>query len=208
VPRDAIEIALLGADERHDAVATTSRAFWPDPLFGFFSRDPIHEHRALPSFFSVILDDARRHGEVWVARHDGRAVASASWLPPGSMPRSMGREARIYLGSAGTVLLGRNRRLALRLFDQIERRHPAEPHWYLALLGVDPKWQGRGLGGALLEPVLHRCDEAGRPAYLETQKPENVAFYRRFGFEVLEEVRIEGAPPVWLLWRDPHPPGE
>jgi len=201
---DSFEIARLDPAERAEAIATTARAFWPDPLFGFFCRDAVQEHRALPSFFRSLIDDATRHGEVWVARTPGRCVATASWVPPGGMPRDGRREARIYAGAIGTLVTGRNRRLALRLLSEVERHHPREPHWYLALVGVDPRWQGRGLGRAVIEPVLARCDADGHPAYLETQKPENLAFYARFAFTVRDEVRLPGAPPVWLLWREPQ----
>ena len=49
-----------------------------------------------------------------------------------------------------------------------EGKHPREPHWYLALLGVDPALQGRGFGPHLMQPVLDRCDSDRLPAYLET----------------------------------------
>jgi len=200
-----VEIGRLERGERDYAVASTARAFWPDPLFGFFSRNPLHEHRTvLPSFFRPVIGDAVRHGEVWVARMDGRLIATAAWLPPGGMPRGPRRDSAIYAGAATVTLGGRHRVLGFRLLAETDRRHPHELHWYLALLGVDPRWQGRGVGGALLAPVLSRCDREGLPAYLETQKPENIVFYGRFGFAVKDEVRLPGAPPVWLLWRDPQ----
>jgi GNAT superfamily N-acetyltransferase len=62
----------------------------------------------------------------------------------------------------------------------------------------------QGAGTALLAPVLERCDESGVPAYLETQKEENVPWYHRFGFAVLEELRVRGAPPMWTMQRDPR----
>jgi GNAT superfamily N-acetyltransferase len=57
---------------------------------------------------------------------------------------------------------------ARRLSD-VERMHPTkEPHWYLAFLGVEPSEQGRGVGSALLRPVLDRAAAEGAPAWLET----------------------------------------
>lgn len=102
-------------------------------------------------------------------------------------------------------MTGRNRRTGIRLLDLVERSHPTEPHWYLAVLGVDPRHQGRGLGRALVQPVLDQCDRAVLPAYLETQKPENLPFHERFGFRVTDEISVPGSPPVWLMWRDPDP---
>lgn len=190
--------------ELFDAITTTSRAFWPDPLFGHFARNAVNEHQMLPIFLGALIDDARRHGEIWVVHANDRVVGSASWLPPGSLPRSAVRESRIYRACVRALRKGTNRRSGIRLLNEVERKHPTEPHWYLAVLGVDPKWQGRGFGEALIRPVLDRCDVECVPAYLETQKIENLPFYERFGFVVTDKVMVEGAPPVWLMWREPR----
>ena len=74
----------------------------------------------------------------------------------------------------------------------IEAKHPHEPHWYLATLGTAVDQQGKGVGGALLRPVLEHCDAEGLPCYLESSKERNLPFYRRHGFEVVEEVPLPG----------------
>ena len=72
----------------------------------------------------------------------------------------------------------------------VESRHPSLPHYYLGGLGTDPQWQGRGLGSAVLGPVLEICDRDGVPAYLESSKETNIGFYGRHGFEVTDEVSV------------------
>ena len=79
--------------------------------------------------------------------------------------------------------------------------HPAEPHWYLEVLGTHPAAQGTGLGGALVEAGIARARDAGVGAYLLTSNREVISFYRRFGFGVRDEVRIPGGPTIWSLWR-------
>ena len=79
-----------------------------------------------------------------------------------------------------------NLRTTLRLLNLIEAMHPHEPHWYLATLGTAVEQQGKGIGGALMRPVLAHCDAEGMPCYLESSKERNVPFYRRHGFEVVE----------------------
>jgi len=199
------EIIRLDPVDLSMAIATTSRAFWPDPLFGHFANDVVQEHRMLPTFLGAMLRDAASHGEVWVAKRDGVVVGSASWLQPGTMPRPRSRENRITRACASALLTGRNRRSGLKLLSAVEKKHPSEPHWYLPLLGIDPKWQGRGLGGSLLRVKLEQCDATLTPAYLETQKPENVPYYERFGFQVTEVIELPATPPIWLMWRDPVP---
>ncbi len=63
---------------------------------------------------------------------------------------------------------------------------PAEPLWILAIVGVEPKAQGGGIGSALIEFGLERAraDQAG--VFLETVIARNVPYYERFGFRVVE----------------------
>ncbi len=98
----------------------------------------------------------------------------------GQGPRTMSRWAQVY--------------------KTLEAVHPQEPHWYLGVLGVDPDFQGRGLGTALLNAFLRRVDSDSAPGYLETDRRENVRFYERVGFETVREVSVLDVP-VWCMWR-------
>src|SRR5262249_61319220 len=80
-------------------------------------------------------------------------------------------------------------------------RHPRTPHYYLFLLGVDPAAQGRGIGRALVAPILERCDRDGVAAYLETSAERNLALYRSLGFDVTGEIDLRRGPKVWLMLR-------
>jgi GNAT superfamily N-acetyltransferase len=194
----------IGDGERNEVVAVAARAFWHDPLFDFFTRDLLHEHELLARLFGAYLKDLTGpYAEVWVGEHEGRPRALAGWLAPGGYPRSTVQELVRTLRALRVISRARQRILALRLLQEVDKRHPHEPHWYLSLLATDPSIQGRGMGTALLRPVLARCDEDGMPAYLETQKRDNVTWYARAGFAVAEVVEVAGAPPVWCLRREP-----
>jgi ribosomal protein S18 acetylase RimI-like enzyme len=80
--------------------------------------------------------------------------------------------------------------------------HPAEPHWYLSVIGVVPECRGRGLGRELLRAWLARVDAEGGAGYLETDREENIGFYMREGFEVSRELRVLGVR-VWCMNRPP-----
>jgi GNAT superfamily N-acetyltransferase len=189
--------------EHREVVASVARAFWHDPLFDEFSRDLLHQQRLLPIFFGAAVADVTRAGNhAWVADVGGRPRGYAGWLPPGRSPRTRGDELRFQLGGLPAVVRSRRRMMGLRLLNELARRHPTDPHWYLEVLAVDPSLQGRGAGGDLLRPVLGQCDEQGLAAYLETQKEANLPFYARFGFAVADEIRLAGAPPVWCMRRE------
>jgi ribosomal protein S18 acetylase RimI-like enzyme len=125
------------------------------------------------------------------------------WLAPGAHPITLRREARLLRRWA--VLARRHPRAVPRLLrasSALDALHPAEPHWFLSLLGTEPALQGRGLGGALLERGLERA--RGVPVHLDTDTERNVAWYRRFGFEVTAEVQVmHGAPQSWAMLARP-----
>lgn len=126
------------------------------------------------------------------------------WAPPGHAvipPSAILRNAPAMLNALGSQALR-----ALRVLTHVEKLHPREPHWYLGVLGTRTALQGKGIGSALLGPVLERCDVEGVPAYLESSKHSNIAFYNRQGFEVTGEIPLPfGGPVIWPMWRDPRP---
>jgi ribosomal protein S18 acetylase RimI-like enzyme len=90
-----------------------------------------------------------------------------------------------------------------RAFTMTSRREahdPREPHWHVGPLGVDPDVQGQGVGASLLQAFLSTVDEAGEPAFLETDIERNVTFYQRFDFEVVECEVIVGVN-THFMWR-------
>ena len=127
------------------------------------------------------------------------AAGASLWFPPGTL--RMGRGERLAeilsLLPEGADSFRRGARWERLLAEH----HPREPHWYLQTLAVTPEVQRRGHGTALIKPGLARADAEGLPVYLETQRESNIPYYRRFGFELTEEISLPDSPPLWLMWR-------
>lgn len=79
----------------------------------------------------------------------------------------------------------------------------AEPHWHVGPVSVEPGCQGLGIGSKLLAALCRGLDDEWGIGFLETDKPENVRLYERFGFRVTHIVDILGAT-VWHMRRDRH----
>lgn len=173
--------------------AALARAFDDDPVARYAlpsdRRRPGQQRRFFAGRLRTLLADE-------LVFCDAERQGAALWAAPDRWrtPLSELLRTRIVSTRVPLALLG-----GLRL----EHRHPREPHLYLAVLGVDPAAQGCGLGTRLLEPMLERCDAEAVPAYLESSKERNVAFYARHGFRVTDEVRMPLGPPLWLMTRAP-----
>jgi ribosomal protein S18 acetylase RimI-like enzyme len=181
--------------------AALARAFQDDPWVGFLFRDDASRPRRLTAGFDLYL---RRH---WLPRGacftTDRAAGAACWMPPGAWKPSLLDRVKMLPGLARATR--RDTPRLLRLFGLLEKHHPDDrPHWYLPIVGVDPAWQGRGFGSALLRPILERCDAEGTGAYLEASTPRNRALYERHGFEVTGELRLPDGTPGWPMWREPR----
>ena len=182
-----------------------ARAFDDDPLSLYLFGGPGRRRRGLTRFFALQL----RHiyigrGEVWTTAD---RAGAALWAPP-TMPRPGVMDlARILPVIPYLSVWGRKTPDVVRLLAAYERARPRETHWYLGTLGTDPDRQGHGVGSALLGTVLDRLDAEGVPAYLESSKERNLAFYARHGFQVTGTiVTPRGGPTLWLMWREPRPP--
>jgi ribosomal protein S18 acetylase RimI-like enzyme len=178
--------------------ATLAAAFDDDPLTTWLFPDATRRRRRLPRFFRSLLHASLGLDEVYTA-DDGRSAAI--WNPPGTFPMGWRTDSRLGLVTAG--LVGVRIASCARGLAYFARHHPKERHWYLQMLGTDPAWQGRGLGSAVIAPVLERCDREGERVYLESSKEQNIPFYERHGFVVSDEIQVPGGPLVWPMWRDP-----
>jgi RimJ/RimL family protein N-acetyltransferase len=107
-------------------------------------------------------------------------------------------------GAIGLVrVFGMRLPQASRLQRFFERNHLQEPHYYIRYVGVATRFQGQGLGSALLRPTLDRCDREGLPAYLEASSERSAALYERLGFVHLGELRVPDGPRFWPMRREP-----
>ena len=159
---------------------------WILPNATDFIRDSqIHARRT--------YSEAFRRQTVYVL---GNYAGAVLWLPPGT-DLERDEETR---PSGDTEKVGFPAEFPELLAKSAAYR-PDEPHWYLALVAVDPAHRGRGLGTDLMRYSLDICDQDGLPTYLESTNRANLSLYRRFGFELLDEVRVGNSPARYPMLR-------
>jgi ribosomal protein S18 acetylase RimI-like enzyme len=176
-----------------------ARAFLDDPVAMWSCRPEHLRPTVLERFNGMRMRHLLADEEVW-ATPDLCSVAL--WAPPKRWRTTVRQDLELARIVLRPRLIPRAPLIAAGLLG-LERRHPhVPPHWYLAVLGTDPPAQGRGLGSAVLGPVLERCDADGVGAYLESSKERNIDFYARHGFRVTAELRLPRGPRMWAMWRD------
>jgi GNAT superfamily N-acetyltransferase len=202
----ATEPIQLAPSQIRDAGGVLGRAFQDDPYWSWVV--PLDSRRAevLPWFMEVLARYCHKYGEANTTA--GKVEGAALWISPGKYPPST---VRMMLAGMMFVPLKFGRAALSRLirslgyYEQLHKRGVPGHHWYLPTLGVDPPRQGRGIGSALIQPVLGRADAEGLPCYLETEKERNLPFYRRHGFEVVVKDDLpNGGPHFWTMKREPQ----
>jgi GNAT superfamily N-acetyltransferase len=184
--------------------------FYDDPVLSWACPDPANRLAKLTFLFArlgaAIVKDA--DSAAWIV-DDGSV---ALWREPTfdhHPDRSNDQDAPAPVEAEAARAAGDNPlddgdRERLRILGAAtEQVHPHEPHWYLDVVSTLPERQGRGLGVAVLDPVLTRCDSEGSRAYLESTNPRNRTLYRRSGFVDGDEIQLPDGPTMLAMWRDP-----
>ncbi len=177
-----------------------ARAFEHDPLIEHVLPDVSSRNMRLVRLYNLYMNVFARLGTIHADRN---SAGVAMWLATGHYPLTILQNARLLPRIAWTF--GKSTGRALQVLDHLERLAPGGRNYmYLGLLGVEPTCQGRGIGSSLLQIGSRWCDEDGVGAYLETGNESNLAFYARYGFEVMHETDLPRGPHVWALWRRPQ----
>lgn len=184
--------------ERKSLLDVLGRAFFDDPVSIYLFPN---EHRRQAGFagFCGLAIDAFGVG-AHVLTNDALQGAAVWQKPSPKAPRFF---QQVRMGLRMIWIIRGGVRRAIRLGDFMSQHHLHQPHYYLAALGTDPVFQGQGIGSALMQPVLDRCDKERLPAYLESSKQANIPFYNKHGFEVIEELQIPDGPRLWPMIRQP-----
>ena len=177
-----------------------ARAFDTDPPMRWFLRDEARRVEQARDMFDVMLRTVHLARDACYTTEG--VIGGALWVPPGRWQLGFVQQLRLLPGMIR--VFGRDLPRAQRGLAVMDSGHPRRPHWYLDSLGVEPEWQGKGIGSALMAPVLEICDGDRMPAYLNAGSPRSRELYRRHGFTVTDEFRLpEGGPPLWRMWREP-----
>jgi ribosomal protein S18 acetylase RimI-like enzyme len=194
-----ITIKKVESADQDTAVTAIVKSFSADPAARWMYPDSQQYWQHFQRFVKVFAGSAFEHGSADIV--DGY-LATALWLPPGTHPDEEAMSKVIW-----STVPESDRANVSALFQEMDRYHPAEPHWYLPMIGVDPAHQGKGYGSALLQHALARCDREDKLAYLESTSPSSLRLYQRHGFELLGTIQVGSSPRLFPMVRKPRQSG-
>jgi ribosomal protein S18 acetylase RimI-like enzyme len=192
---DQPDVKAVAMEDRGVALNTIVAAFASDPLVRWM----MPKADTYLTFAAAAFDN---FGGAAFAAGTAYQVAdfagAALWVPPGHDDDDIDENVSNLLAQA--VAPERLEEVG-SVLGAMQSYHPDTPCWYLPLIGVDPHYQGKGLGAQLMKYALARCDEQGLPAYLESSNPANISLYERHGFEVIGRIQEQSSPVVHPMLR-------
>ncbi|MGH6641058.1 GNAT family N-acetyltransferase [Hypericibacter sp.] len=190
-----ISVKVSSLSDESKIMDVIGLSFIADPVLRWMYPDLQQFVVYLPQLTKAYGGRAIDHGSAYYV--DGYWGA-ALWLPPDI--HSDDEAFAVLLDRS----IGDQKNDAVATFQQTADFHPRGPHWFLAVIGVDPIHQHKGIGSALIKCGLVPCDRDHLPAYLEATNPKNIPLYERHGFELLGTIQLSGCPPLFPMLRRPR----
>ena len=179
-------------------------AFYDDPVMSWALRDDDRRLGQLTVMFRGLAEDVvPDRGRVLVADE----ASACFWRDPTFDHHAEADDAGPD-GDAGTdrpspFTPDEQARFAI-LGAAMHEAHPTDEHWYLNVVATLPTHRSRGLGAAVLAPIIAEADAAGLPCYLESTNPRNRTLYYRHGFEDMGDIHLDTGVSMRQMWRLPQ----
>jgi ribosomal protein S18 acetylase RimI-like enzyme len=193
-----IEVRDLRPEEVAAAVGVLARGMRDNPMHvAAYGDDPDRRERSHARLMRALFRHFPAQQPICAVRDRTllgvTGVAPVGTCQPSPLQRLKLLPTVLALGPGSAARVG-------RWISRWAKRDLEEPHVHLGPVAVDAHLRRQGIGSLMMGEHCRRLDAAGEIGYLETDKPENVGFYQRFGFEVIGEEPVIGVQ-TWYMRR-------
>lgn len=202
------DVYKLDESYADEATALLTRAFFDYPMWAWVMPDEAHRTSALPIAMRASVIWGLLLGEVYGVGRPLRGVAI--WTPPGMADADVDPDGSKLNWDNVVASIGEEGMSRFETMIEVQKplreAHMDTTTWYLPWLGVDPDAQRTGAGTGLLRAMWERLDRDGAASYLETEKPANVPYYLKQGYQIVEQGTLpRGGPDYTCFLRRPRP---
>ena len=188
------------------AVSILVDAFQHDPVWNKLFEGESKLERKYHAFFYTPVRYCMKFGQVIASSEKLEGVAA--WVPGDQDDMTFWRMMRSGAFTSamkiGARLAKKMKHILQSLPEDRKQNMGDAPYIYFFLIGVSSKFQGKGFGSKLIRAAIERSEEIGVSLYLETETENNVALYKKFGFEVVKEITLPVINlPMWEMARAP-----
>ena len=190
---DLTDLKRLGEPDVANAAKVLVRSFPDDPMMRYVFLGEPQAERKMFLLFQVIVRYGLMYGEVYASSSNMEGVAiwhtSDNNIWDAAKLEKCGFNE--FTSQVSPAVIERIVSLDEFATSRKKLKVPFE-HWYLAFIGVDPEYHGKGFASALIKPMLERIKREDIPCYLETATEKNAAIYRHLGFKLIEKAPVPG----------------
>ena len=192
-----LKFGLQKREELNEAGAIMARAYENYDYVTLYFPNTEESRKGLQIFMNCVVKTNFGRADMLAAHRDGKMVARATLEPPGFKRPSAFQYIvhgflRVYLNTKWSSING------FLAMDEAASK-PCHDYqksgsdiWYLSMLEVDPPAQGQGVGTQFLAYLEEYVRQRGaRQFVLFTNSQENLAWYKKRGYEVFHECEIE-----------------
>jgi GNAT superfamily N-acetyltransferase len=199
------QLSNFGKSESSLAIKRLTSAFSEDPCLKYLLGSEVYDPEKAKYFHEYTIRIGLLYGLITTTSKNIEGISI--WLPPKKVDIS----AWMFIRAGGLSL---KKNVHPRIIDilkkysnyssEIHHRHANMPHWYLLSIAVDKQYQNCGYAKQLLNPVLQYFDSNHQTCYLETHNANNIKFYEKFNFEVVETgILPDSNKTHWGMLRKP-----
>lgn len=172
--------------DRKGIVDILCRSFHDNKSVNYLLSQDDAKGERLRHFMGYAFDVCHNYGDVFIS-DDGNACALIL-LPEKKKTtlKSIGFDLRFIIRAIGPAKV----RQALSREAQIKAKHPKQRLYYLWFIGVKEDERGKGVGSRLLSELIGEAERQNRTLCLETSTDRNLPWYKKFGFDVYDELDL------------------
>ncbi|WP_207428901.1 N-acetyltransferase [Pedobacter sp. SYSU D00535] len=163
-----------------------TKSFDTNQSVNYIVKQDKHREKRVEALMDYSFEVCYSFGEVFLSENK---KACALILYPDKKKtnlKSILLDIKLILHSVGIS----NVQKALSRESKIKKLQPKEPMYYIWFIGVDPEYQNSGIGSSLLQEVIADSSQKKRPLYLETSTLKNIPWYKKFGFDIYNELDL------------------